>query len=108
RDRLYQRGLAHYFLYSRSAVDILLISLGIAATGGGRSELFVVYGLTTVFFGASYPLIGQVALLLFTFACYVVTLAATGWDIDAAGLRARVAGLAILVGLTTLLLRALT
>ena len=106
-ERLFQRGMGLYFLYAWSAGDILLVSLGIAATGGGRSELFVVYGLTTVFFGASYPLIGQVALLLFTFACYVVALAATGWDIDAAGLLARLASLAILVVLTSFLSREL-
>ena len=43
------------FLYVWSVADIVLISFAIAATGGGRSDLFLLYTLTTFFFVASYP-----------------------------------------------------
>src|SRR5438034_11584852 len=69
--RLFDSGVGVRFLYAWSAADIILVSLGIAATGGGRSDLFLVYALTTVFFGMAYPVGGQVALLAFTFVCYL-------------------------------------
>ena len=106
-ERLFERGLGVYFLYGWSAADIVLVSVGIAVTGGGRSEMFVIYGLTTVFFGASYPLVGQAGLLAFTFVCYLAALAATGWDVDPAGLLARLSSLAILTILTSFLSREL-
>src|SRR5439155_15155378 len=106
-ERLFERGLGVYFLYGWSAADIVLVSVGIAVSGGGRSEMFLIYGLTTVFFGASYPLAGQAGLLGFTFVCYLVALATTGWDVDPAGLLARLSSLAILTVLTSFLSREL-
>ena len=38
------------FLYVWSVADIVLISFAVAATGGGRSDLFLLYTLTTFFF----------------------------------------------------------
>ncbi|HEX9411321.1 MAG TPA: ATP-binding protein [Actinomycetota bacterium] len=106
-ERLFERGVGMYFLYGWSAVDILLVSVGIAVSGGGRSEMFLIYGLTTVFFGISYPLAGQAGLLAFTFACYLAALGATGWDVDAAALVARLSSLGILAVLTSFLSREL-
>src|SRR5256886_8400673 len=106
-EGLFERGVGMYFLYGWSAVDILLVSVGIAVSGGGRSEMFLIYGLTTVFFGISYPLAGQAALLAFTFACYLIALGATGWAVDAAALVARLSSLFILTVLTSFLSREL-
>jgi signal transduction histidine kinase len=106
-EGLFERGVGMYFLYGWSAVDILLVSVGIAVSGGGRSEMFLIYGLTTVFFGISYPLAGQAALLAFTFACYLVALGTTGWQVDAAALLARLSSLFILTVLTSFLSREL-
>ena len=64
-------------------LDILLITGAVGFTGGGRSELFLLYGLTTVFFGAAYPPKGQIGLLGFTFACYLTVLGLTGWHVGA-------------------------
>lgn len=107
-ERLFERGSGVYFLYGWSAVDILLISVGIVVSGGGRSEMFLIYGLTTVFFGISYPLAGQGALLGFTFVCYLVALATTGWEVDPAALVVRLSSLGILAVLTSFLSRELT
>jgi hypothetical protein len=51
--RLFDAGLGMWCLYAWSIADILLITFGVAVTGLGRSELFLLYGLTTLFFAAS-------------------------------------------------------
>src|SRR5438132_2227372 len=106
-ERLFRRGIGIYFLYGWSAVDIVLVSVGIAVTGGGRSEMFLIYGLTTVFFGISYPLAGQGALLAFTYVSYLIALAASGWGVDGAALMVRLSVLGILTILTSFLSREL-
>lgn len=83
-------------LYAWSVADIVLISFAVASTGGGRSDLFLLYTLTTFFFVASYPLIAQLALLLFTAASYTVVVVLTGWEITAGALVTRVSILAVL------------
>jgi diguanylate cyclase (GGDEF)-like protein len=58
-------------LYTWSALDIGLISVGIVLTGGGGSPMFWLYVLTTLFFAATYPRRGQVALLSCTVVVYL-------------------------------------
>jgi K+-sensing histidine kinase KdpD len=84
------------FLYVWSVADIVLISFAVAATGGGRSDLFLLYTLTTFFFVASYPPIAQLALLIFTAASYTGVVILTGWQITAGALVARLSILAVL------------
>lgn len=79
-QKLFERGVGVWVLYAWSALDILLITLLIAYSGGSDSEIFVLYFLTTVFFSASYPERGQMGLSAFTLACYFTVLAATGWE----------------------------
>ncbi|MGQ0668417.1 MAG: ATP-binding protein [Actinomycetota bacterium] len=93
--RLFESELGMLVLYAWSCVDIVLISLLIAASGGGRSELFFLYGLTTVFF-AFYPRRAQPPLLSLTFASYLSALALTGWDVATAGAFVRLGLLAVL------------
>jgi signal transduction histidine kinase len=94
--RLFERGVGTWFLYAWSAADIVLISLAVLVTGGPHSNSFLLYFLTTVFFNVSYPVRGQVALLLFTFAAYIGTLALAGWEIAAGTLFLRLVSLGIL------------
>jgi signal transduction histidine kinase len=84
------------FLYVWSVADIVLISFAIAATGGGRSDLFLLYTLTTFFFVASYPPFAQLALLMFTAASYTAVMVFTAWQITAGALVARLSILAVL------------
>ncbi len=84
------------YLYVWSVADIVLISFAVAATGGGRSDLFLLYTLTTFFFVASYPPIAQLALLIFTAASYTAVMIVTGWQITAGALVARLSILAVL------------
>src|SRR5689334_23803580 len=85
-SRLFESSLGEWALYVWSAGDIALISVAVAATGGGRSELWTLYALTTLFFAASYPPRGQAALLVVTSVFYLCALAWTGWHISAAAL----------------------
>ena len=105
--RLFDAGLGIRFMYAWSCADIVLVSIGVAASGGGHSDVFLVYPLTTVFFCASYPVMGQIGLLLFTFASYLTALAFTGWHISVEVLFMRLSGLAILTMLSSFLAREL-
>jgi len=105
--RLFDQGIGLRFMYGWSAADILLISYAIGITGGGRSDLFPMYGLTTVFFGASYPQRGQAVLLGFTFGCYLTVLGVSGWDVSSLSLFVHLTSLAILALLTSFLSREL-
>jgi diguanylate cyclase (GGDEF)-like protein len=69
--RLLRSRWGHPALYAWSLLDIVLITVGLELTGGTASPLFWLYILTTLFFAASYPLGGQVALLSFTAAVYL-------------------------------------
>jgi diguanylate cyclase (GGDEF)-like protein len=75
---LFDRGWGERAMYLWSALDIILITLVAAATGGPTSEMVFLYALTTLFFAASYPVRGQVALFGFTVACYAILAAV--WD----------------------------
>ena len=94
-SRLFDAGRGMQCLYAWSAMDIVLVTVGIAITGHASSHLFLIYIFTTIFFAASYPVRGQAALLAFTFTCYVGEIALSGWDIGAGNLFIRLACLAI-------------
>jgi signal transduction histidine kinase len=102
-ERLFATGLGIKALYAWSVLDILLITVAVGFTGGARSELFILYALTTVFFGAAYPPRGQVTLLLFTFGCYLGVLGLTGWEIAPGALLMRCGVLAIVALLVSFL-----
>jgi signal transduction histidine kinase len=82
-ERMLRRGIGMAGMYSWSVLDIVLISALVRVTGGGRSDMYLLYALTSIFFGAAYPRAAQVALQAFTFVCYLGVLALTGWHIGA-------------------------
>lgn len=102
-ERLFASRWGLRCLYAWSVADIVLISLAIAVSGGGSSELFIGYALTTVFFGACYPRRTHPILLAFTFACYLSVLAFTGWGITFAAAFLRLTVLGILALITSFL-----
>src|SRR5579883_485011 len=107
----WRRLLAHpiggWLFYVWSVADILLISWGIGITGWDRSDLYIIYSLTTLFFAASYPPRGQAFLLLFTFACYGGTLALHGFHIGVATFVLRLATIGVGAGMASFLARQL-
>ena len=104
-QRLFERGLGVWTLYAWSTFDIGLISGGVAATGAGRSDLWIIYALTTVFFAVSYPPRGQLGLLAATLGAYLMTLAFMGWHTTAAAVFIRAAILCVLASLASFVTR---
>lgn len=74
---LFRRGWGERVLSWWSALDIGLITFSLALTGGPRSDLVLLYVLTTIFFAASYPLATQAILFAATIAAYMGLVA--GW-----------------------------
>jgi diguanylate cyclase (GGDEF)-like protein/PAS domain S-box-containing protein len=98
--RMFETEVGRWALFAWCLSDILIISGAIAVTGGARSDLWALYGLTTIFFTASYLPRGRGALLAMTGAAYVLTLAITGWHIPTGTLFVRLA-IGVLVFLIT-------
>ncbi|MGH9195347.1 MAG: sensor histidine kinase [Acidimicrobiia bacterium] len=89
-DRYIGSSFGNWILYLWSVVDIALITLAIGVTGGGRSELYVLYVLTTIFFAVSYPKGSKIPLTGLTLVSYLLVLFITGAEITAAVLFVRV------------------
>jgi diguanylate cyclase (GGDEF)-like protein len=69
-SRLFLAGWGEPTFYAWTGIDILLVTLGCAISGGPGSPLGLLYLLTTIFFAAAYPVIGQAVLFGLTIACY--------------------------------------
>ncbi|MDQ1373530.1 MAG: two-component system, OmpR family, sensor histidine kinase KdpD, partial [Actinomycetota bacterium] len=82
--RLFDAGWGIRCLYAWSLMDIVLVTVAIAITGHAQSDLYLIYAMTTIFFAASYPPKGQVALLGATLGCYLLELGVSGWHIGGA------------------------
>ena len=105
--RLFEGGWGTRVMYLWSAFDIVLISVLLATAGGGRSPIFMLYALTTLFFALSYPLRGQIVLLAFTIASYVASIAALDGGVSVADAAVRCALLGVVAVLSSFLGREL-
>jgi diguanylate cyclase (GGDEF)-like protein len=103
--RLFLEGRGLLMQYAWLSGNLVLIALAVAATGGGTSQLYLLYGLTTAYAAAVFPLRGQITQLVTTAILYVAVVAATGWHLPAADLFLRLTILAILGLLTGFLSR---
>lgn len=101
--RLFETRFGMPAMYLWSVLDIVLITFLIHASGGERSVVFVMYGLTTVFFSASYPRHAQIGLLVFTLMAYLVGSAIGNWDLQLPGLVLRFSILASLTYIVSFL-----
>ncbi|MDQ4143864.1 MAG: PAS domain-containing protein [Actinomycetota bacterium] len=106
-QRLFGSAWGMRALYAWSVLDILLICALIALSGGDESPLFLLFGMTTVFFSASYPPRAQVALLLFTFVSYTAAILLVEEHIVLATFLARFSILTSLTFITSFLSREL-
>lgn len=107
-ERLHNSRVGLWCFYAWSIFDVLLVTLAISVTGAGRSELFILYGLTTILFVVSYPPKGQAVLLAFTAGSYIAVLGAAGWEISTAALLLRLCFLGTLAFLGNFLSGELT
>jgi signal transduction histidine kinase len=101
--RLMATGRGMTVMYAWSVFDISLITLLIPLTGLQNSPMFFLYAFTTVFFAASYPVLGQVGLTAFTGLNYVVLMAMNGWPMGPAEVVLRLVFLAALSFMGSLL-----
>lgn len=99
------RGM--WTMYAWSVLDILLITGLMTQAGGDGSPLFLLYGLTTVFFSASYPPRAQLTLLAFTFVCYFAAVSLIEDHVALSSLFIRFSILASLTHITSFLSREL-
>lgn len=106
-QRLFERGWGMPAMYAWSILDIALIAVLIGTSGGNDSPLHLLFGLTTVFFSASYPPRAQLALLGFTFVCYFFALELSEEHIVVATLVLRFGILGSLTYITSFLAREL-
>ncbi len=102
-SRLLSSSVGVFALYAWSFLDIVLVTVGLTLTGGGGSSLFWLYVLTTLFFAATYPPGGQIVLLCFTFAAYLVLAVVDA--VPAAELALRLAVLGLTAFMATFLSR---
>lgn len=70
-QRVFAAGWGDWIMYCWSALDIFLVTLVAAVTGGPGSEVVFLYALTTIFFAASYPGSKQVGLFSLTCGSYL-------------------------------------
>ena len=91
--RLFGSAMGIRAMYVWSVMDILLITVLIETSGGANSPLFVLYGLTTVFFAASYPPRAQFVLLLFTIGCFALASEIGSGDFGTLAIRSAILGI---------------
>ncbi|MGH8921880.1 MAG: putative bifunctional diguanylate cyclase/phosphodiesterase, partial [Actinomycetes bacterium] len=92
-------------LYAWSVADIALITLLIVWSGGGQSQLWLLYALTSLFFAACYQPRGQCVLGALTAGGYFAALADTGWNVTVADLTLRSTGLLLVTLMASFLSR---
>ena len=79
-DRLFRVGWGMPVVFAWSVVNLVLIAIGIWATGGSSSPLAFLYALTTLFSVVAFTPRVQAVFLALTVASYSVALGASGWN----------------------------
>jgi K+-sensing histidine kinase KdpD len=79
---LFQSGAGMRLLVGWVAGDIVLLSIGVALSGGADSPYFLLYGLCPIFLASAFSIRLQAAMLGFTYLCYVGAVAWTGFDVS--------------------------
>ena len=106
-DDLLARPTAGRWLHAWSVLDIVLVTVGVAATGPGSSEPFLLYALAMVLSAATYPPRGQAALVVFASACYLTVVAVDGWHVSGTSIVVRLGTLALVAHVSSFLSREL-
>jgi RNA polymerase sigma factor (sigma-70 family) len=79
-DRLFRVGWGMPVVFAWSVVNLVLIAIGIWATGGSSSPLMYLYLLTTLFSVVAFTPRVQAVFLTLTVTSYSVALGASGWN----------------------------
>lgn len=98
-DRFFRTRWGMVGLSVWSAVNLLMIAVGVWTTGGTDSPLVFLYALTTLFFAVAFSTAVQIALFVLTVGTHVTIVGASAWDPLHVGVLAVLAFLAnLLVG----------
>ncbi|MPZ69648.1 MAG: GAF domain-containing protein, partial [Actinobacteria bacterium] len=76
---------------------LIVVTMAIDSAGGGRSNIFVVYGLTVVLSSALFSLTMQTVMLMVTYAFYIGVLWRHDFNVDSPDLVLRLGSLAVLM-----------
>lgn len=106
--RLLETRFGYHALGAWSVLDIALITGLVAVSGGGQSELYVVYVLTSVFFAASYPPRLQLGLLVLTYLVYTPVALTVGRPVSPGEVVLRLSLLAVVTMMVAFLSERLT
>jgi signal transduction histidine kinase/DNA-directed RNA polymerase specialized sigma24 family protein len=79
-ERLFRMGWGMPVVFGWSIVNLVLIAIGIWATGGSSSPLMFLYALTTLFSAVAFTPPAQAAFLALTVASYSVAAGASAWN----------------------------
>jgi diguanylate cyclase (GGDEF)-like protein len=90
-------------LYGWSLYGVGLIGLSIYFDGGGSSAIFITYAVLAAFFAIAYPPRAQAVLFGFIVATYLAAVGFRSWNISAAALYMRLATLALMAYVASLL-----
>lgn len=90
-------------LYGWTVYGIAFVGVAIAFDGGGTSAMYLMFPVLTVFYAIAYPQRVQLGLFAVTVAVYLAAVASQGWEITAADLYMRLATLALLAYVTSVL-----
>ena len=105
--KLLQTGKSIWAFHIWSIANIVMISVAVALTGGPKSDLFIVYSLTTVFFAVVFPRRDQIALLALTVVSYIAVVQLHGFEIAPSALLIRMGFQGILAFLGSFLAKEL-
>jgi RNA polymerase sigma factor (sigma-70 family) len=78
--RLFRMGWGTPVVFGWSVVNLVLIAIGIWATGASSSPLIYLYALTTLFSAVAFTPGGQAVLLALTIASYSFAVGASRWN----------------------------
>jgi diguanylate cyclase (GGDEF)-like protein len=97
--QLFTKQRGYYLRGAWALANIGLDGLLVAVSGGGRSQLYLVYVLTAVFIASSFRRRTQIVLQLLLAISYASALTATGWHVSGPDLAAR----AVTIGLVAIM-----
>ena len=80
--RLLSTSLGVRLLFLWAVVDVVVVTAGIAATGGGRSNFYLFYGPVMIYNAACLPGRRQLGLFVFTVVSYLTVLGLMGWSVS--------------------------
>jgi signal transduction histidine kinase len=101
-QRLSETSLGLRVLFGWVAGDVILLSVGVAISGGVASPFFILYAVVPIFLATAFTLWTQGVMLLLTYSSYLVALIATGSDLMANELAIQLSVLGVVTAIASI------